>query len=150
MKKIYANLEKGIKNLSILFIVSLTLSTFSCSSEKDYEFFSAINGTVTDYETGAPLSNVSILLSPGGITKMTNEDGCFSFEELEQFNERVRKEVGSPVYTVEPKIDGLSVSLEYKNGKFVRGSTRGDGFIGEDVDMPNGLSFYLEAYSRGD
>lgn len=65
--------------------------------------------------------------------QMGSLQDAFSFGELEQFNERICKEVGSPVYTVEPKIDGLSVSLEYKNGKFVRGSTRGDGFIGEDV-----------------
>lgn len=57
----------------------------------------------------------------------------FSREELEQFDSRVRTAIPSPVYTVEPKIDGLSVSLEYKDGVLVRGSTRGDGLVGEDV-----------------
>lgn len=56
----------------------------------------------------------------------------FSFDELRAFDERVRASV-NPTYVVEPKIDGLSVSLEYVDGKFVRGSTRGNGQIGEDV-----------------
>ena len=57
----------------------------------------------------------------------------FSEEELLDFDRRVREAVGDPVYVVEPKFDGLSVSLEYRDGLFVRGSTRGDGFVGEDV-----------------
>ncbi len=57
----------------------------------------------------------------------------FDVEELRAFDTRVRETVACPVYTVEPKIDGLSVSLEYRNGQFVRGSTRGDGITGEDV-----------------
>ena len=57
----------------------------------------------------------------------------FSFEELYAFDKRVREVVGNPLYVVERKIDGLSVSLEYRDGIFVRGSTRGDGHVGEDV-----------------
>lgn len=57
----------------------------------------------------------------------------FSEEELLDFDRRVREAVGDPVYVVEPKFDGLSVSLEYRDGLFVRGSTRGDGLVGEDV-----------------
>ena len=64
--------------------------------------------------------------------QMGSLQDVFSEEELYAFDSRVRQEV-SPVYAVEPKIDGLSVSLEYRNGDFVRGSTRGDGFIGEDI-----------------
>lgn len=57
----------------------------------------------------------------------------FSYEELEDFQLGIRDSVQSPVYTVEPKVDGLSVALEYIDGIFVRGATRGDGQIGEDV-----------------
>lgn len=58
----------------------------------------------------------------------------FSEEELFAFDKRVREGIGRDVeYVVEKKIDGLSVSLIYENGKFVRGATRGDGLVGEDV-----------------
>ncbi len=58
---------------------------------------------------------------------------CFSEYELISFDKRVRETVQNPIYVVEPKIDGLSVSAEYINGIFVRGSTRGDGIVGEDI-----------------
>jgi DNA ligase (NAD+) len=65
--------------------------------------------------------------------QMGSLQDVFSKGELYEFDERVKKAVGKAVYCVEPKIDGLSVSLEYKNGIFTRGSTRGDGFVGEDI-----------------
>ena len=65
--------------------------------------------------------------------RMGSLQDVFSFEQTEAFVKRCQKEVPSPVFVVEPKIDGLSVSLEYENGVFVRGSTRGDGLIGENV-----------------
>lgn len=58
----------------------------------------------------------------------------FSEQELVEFDRRVRAAVGdSVVYIVEPKFDGLSVSVEYRDGLLVRGSTRGDGLVGEDI-----------------
>lgn len=65
--------------------------------------------------------------------QMGSLQDVFSKGELYEFDERVKKAVGKSVYCVEPKIDGLSVSLEYKDGIFTRGSTRGDGFVGEDI-----------------
>lgn len=64
---------------------------------------------------------------------MESLQDAFSFDELREFDRRVRATAPDVVYSVEPKIDGLSVSLEYENGRFVRGSTRGDGRTGEDV-----------------
>lgn len=65
--------------------------------------------------------------------QMGSLQDVFSFSSVEEFVKRISEEVSNPEFTVEPKIDGLSVSLEYENGEFVRGSTRGDGFVGEDV-----------------
>lgn len=64
---------------------------------------------------------------------MLSMQDLFSVDDVYGFDNTVKNTVGDAVYSVEPKIDGLSVSLEYENGKFVRGSTRGDGVTGEDV-----------------
>ena len=65
--------------------------------------------------------------------KMESLQDAFSYDELRDFDARVREAGIAPHYVVEAKIDGLSVSLEYENGRLVRGSTRGDGLVGEDV-----------------
>ena len=65
--------------------------------------------------------------------QMGSLQDVFSESELFDFDRRVKNAVGAATYCVEPKIDGLSVSLEYVDGEFVRGSTRGDGFVGEDI-----------------
>lgn len=57
----------------------------------------------------------------------------FDFDELRAFDQRVRGVEPNAAYSVEPKVDGLSVALEYQDGQFVRGATRGDGLVGEDV-----------------
>jgi len=66
--------------------------------------------------------------------QMQSLSDVFSIDELLEFDKRVRSALNEDYeYVVERKIDGLSVSLEYENGVFVRGSTRGDGIVGEDV-----------------
>ena len=65
--------------------------------------------------------------------RMDSLADVFSFEETEDFCSRMATEINLPTYSVEPKIDGLSVSLIYEGGVLVRGATRGDGIVGEDV-----------------
>ena len=65
--------------------------------------------------------------------RMDSLSDVFSMDELSEFLEGVDRVTPDAVYSVEPKIDGLSVSLTYENGVFVRGATRGDGLVGEDV-----------------
>lgn len=65
--------------------------------------------------------------------QMASLQDAFSVDELIAFDKRVREVVSDAIYVVEPKIDGLSVSVEYENGVFFRGSTRGDGIVGENV-----------------
>ena len=79
---------------------------------------------------GAP---ISIFEKVTHKVQMGSLQDVFSFDEVRSFVDTVRKSVDDPHFVVEPKIDGLSVSLEYHNGEFVIGSTRGDGFVGEDV-----------------
>ncbi len=67
--------------------------------------------------------------------QMGSLQDVFSEEELYDFGRRCKEAVPDAVFVVEPKIDGLSVSLEYRDGLFVRGSTRGNGFVGEDVTL---------------
>lgn len=83
---------------------------------------------------------------------------AFSFDELRDFDRRVKETSKNPIYSVEPKIDGLSVSLEYSNGRFVRGSTRGDGDVGENVtanlstikNVPKTIEFLGDLEVRGE
>lgn len=79
---------------------------------------------------GAALSKFEKVIHP--IPLMSLQD-VFSVEELDEFLEKIRESFPNVAFTVEPKVDGLSVALEYENGTFVRGATRGDGVEGEDV-----------------
>ena len=86
-------------------------------------------------------------------------DNAYDAEDLQAFNKRVEKELGEKaMYTVEPKIDGLTVALLYENGKLLRGATRGDGETGEDVTenvktirtVPLSISHALPLEVRGE
>lgn len=128
-----------------------------CINTSNYNYHTLDNPTISDYEYDMMLRELEQLelefpelILENSPTKRVGSEGdntfekvthsiqmgslqdVFSFDELRAFAERVREEI-TPVFVVEPKIDGLSVSLEYRDGVFVRGSTRGDGFVGEDV-----------------
>lgn len=79
---------------------------------------------------GAPVSGFAKVTHK---VQMGSLQDVFSFAQVEEFVNRIKEEISKPYFTVEPKIDGLSVSLEYTDGELTRGSTRGDGFVGEDV-----------------
>ena len=68
-------------------------------------------------------------------TPMLSFDDVFNEEEIALFDERIKKVISNPTYTVEPKMDGLSGSLTYRNGILVRAATRGDGVTGEDITL---------------
>ena len=68
-------------------------------------------------------------------TPMLSFDDIFNEDEIILFDERIKKEVSNPKYTLEPKMDGLSGSLIYEKGVLVRVATRGDGMIGEDITI---------------
>ena len=79
---------------------------------------------------GAPLSQFAKVQHAVPLESLQD---VFSMEELTEFDAHLRETVPDPVYTVEPKVDGLSVALEYRDGLFYQGATRGDGVTGEDV-----------------
>ena len=121
-------------------------------------YYNADNPEITDYEYDMLLRRLAdlekkypeykISTSPistvGGVASSSFEkvkhqiqmgslQDAFDFDELLQFDSHVREKTHNVSYVVEPKVDGLSVSLEYEKGNFIRGSTRGNGFVGEDV-----------------
>ncbi len=79
---------------------------------------------------GAPISDFKKVTHA---VQMGSLQDVFSYEQIREFFDRIYATVSNPRFTVEPKIDGLSVSLEYLDGVLTVGSTRGDGFVGEDV-----------------
>ncbi len=115
------------------------------------------------------VSEISLTQKVGGTVKegfakvehevpLQSLQDVFSFEEVRDFDIKMRKEDTAVKYVVETKIDGLSVSLEYKNGEFVRGATRGNGQVGEDVtenlktirNIPKKLKEPIDIIVRGE
>ena len=97
--------------------------------EKQYPEY-ALPDSPTQRVGGAALSQFEKVTHP--VPLMSLQD-VFSLEELNGFLEKVKESEPEAAFSVEPKIDGLSVALEYVDGHFVRGATRGDGNVGEDV-----------------
>lgn len=127
-------------------------------NEADYNYHTLDNPTITDQEYDKYLRELIEIeeLHPDwvrddspthhaggkiieGFTKVTHKipmmslSDVFSESEVIAFDERIKKEGINPEYVCELKIDGLSVSLLYENGKLVRAATRGDGTVGEDI-----------------
>ena len=96
--------------------------------EENPEFFSP--DSPTQRVGGAPLDKFQKVTHK---VRMDSLSDVFSYDELKAFCDSVRASLPEIEYSVEPKIDGLSVSLKYENGIFVQGATRGDGVTGEDV-----------------
>ena len=124
----------------------------------NYEYYTLDNSSVSDYEYDRLMQELMALESKypeyilpdspttrvGGIileefSKVTHKipllslSNVFNEEEIRKFDERIRKENIDPEYICELKIDGLSISLTYEHGLLVRGATRGDGVVGEDI-----------------
>lgn len=97
--------------------------------EEQYPQYDAVDSPTKKVGGKADNSFESVVHS----VRMESLQDAFSKEEILDFDKRVSDVTTKKHYVVEPKIDGLSVSLEYRNGVFVRGSTRGDGDVGEDV-----------------
>jgi DNA ligase (NAD+) len=66
---------------------------------------------------------------------MLSLDNTYSYDELREFDNRVKKSIAKFNYIVEQKVDGVAVSLKYRNGRFIQGATRGDGASGDDVTV---------------
>lgn len=90
----------------------------------------ALPNSPTQRVGGTALSKFEKVIHP--VPLMSLQD-VFSLEELDDFLGKIKQEYPDADFTVEPKIDGLSVALEYVNGIFIKGATRGDGNVGEDV-----------------
>ncbi len=167
MDKIIA--EKRIAELSILLKYHNKKYYFEDSPEiEDFEY-DALLRELEDLEKEYPefLKADSPTQNVGGAAnrlfdevvhsvKMESLQDVFNFDELRSFGEKI--DLSRTPLSVEPKIDGLSVSLEYKDGLFFRGSTRGDGVVGEDVtanlfqikSIPKAIAFEGELEVRGE
>lgn len=127
-------------------------------NEHNYNYYVLDNPTITDFEYDRMLRELEVLeaahpelITPDSPTQrvggkaldsfqqvthrvpLQSLQDVFSAEELQDFDRKVRESAEQIEYLVEPKVDGLSVAIEYENGVFVRGATRGDGQVGEDV-----------------
>ena len=95
MSKLFFKRTKALFGTVLKRIVPVVLLVFSvsCSNTNDYDFFAKIQGTVTDYQTGEPLQNASITLSPSGISMQTDADGFYRFEglDIQQYTVTVQK-----------------------------------------------------------
>ncbi len=141
------SVEKRIKELrELLDQYRHEYYTLDMPTVSDYEYDTLYNELVKlEQEHPQYFDPSSITQKVGGevldaFQKVTHQKqmlslgNVFSYEELKEFDERIKNEIKDDyTYVVELKLDGLAISLHYENGIFVRAITRGDGFVGEDV-----------------
>ncbi|MDE5594325.1 MAG: carboxypeptidase-like regulatory domain-containing protein [Muribaculaceae bacterium] len=72
-----------VKTLKCAFVAAALIFISGCSGSDDYEIFATIQGTVTDYETGAVLDNATVTLTPSGLSRQTDASGFYRFNELD-------------------------------------------------------------------
>lgn len=148
-------MRKQVKNMDYREQMKLLRDTLN---EHGYRYYVLDDPTISDYEYDHMLRQLEDLerehpeeITPDSPTQrvggkilsqfepvehevpLESLQDVFSPEEVEEFGARMAESLGSVEYSVEPKVDGLSVALEYRDGVFVRGATRGDGRVGEDV-----------------
>ncbi len=134
LNELYTIIEKHNYNYYVLDAPTVEDDEYDALMREVKELEGQYPELVTDYSPTRRVGGfaLSTFEKVTHTVQMGSLQDVFSEEELYAFDTRVRAEV-EPLYSVEPKIDGLSVSLEYRDGIFVRGSTRGDGFVGEDI-----------------
>ena len=111
MKKLSARYSEWLKRtLAAMLLICL----IGCSSSDDYEIFAKIHGTVTDYQTGEPLENASVTLSPSGLSKQTSADGTYQFDELDalQYTITVQKTGYQPNRKTVTAISGEALQVD--------------------------------------
>ncbi len=124
----------------------------------NYKYYVENNPVISDYEYDQLLKKLEAfeskypeLITPDSPTQRVGElplegfktvehkipmlslANSYTYEEFQDFDERIKKNVGDVEYIIEPKIDGTGVALVYENGIFIRGATRGDGIRGDDI-----------------
>ena len=134
LNELYTVIEKHNYNYYVLDAPTVEDDEYDALMREVKELEAQYPGLVTDYSPTRRVGGLALSTfeKVTHTVQMGSLQDVFGEDELYAFDARVRAEV-EPVYSVEPKIDGLSVSLEYRGGIFVRGSTRGDGFVGEDI-----------------
>lgn len=103
--------------LTCAFTIGLIYCLTGCSESEDYEIFAKIQGVVTDYQTGIPLRNASVTLLPSGLSKQTDVDGFYEFDELDvqQYTITVQKSGYQPnrktITAISGKVQKVDVQL---------------------------------------
>lgn len=102
------------KLFKCMFMFGLLICFTNCSGSDDYEIFATINGTITDYDSGMPLKNADVVLSPSGISQKTDANGYYKFDELDaqQYTVTVQKSGYQPNRKTVTAISGKAQQVD--------------------------------------